>query len=534
MYYDSILIRFVLPFLQKLKDLYYASTVAAIVQRTGNKGKELTAHSAIWNFVKRKDYLSRVWEHSLIFRVFSWVLNAPAAFFSKLYPRLSEYSKESYFVRIFTESYIFKLMRSVVTRYEITIGLSIAAIAVIPDKWWKNTYILALVGLLFLLYYIKIIVQKYEGFSLKSFDFALFAFAAAVVVAEVTGLDPKQSMRFFLFYLSCFLLVLLMSSAVRTGRALNRLVETLLIGISLTGIYGVYQWIVGVPTDPSLIDLGLNSGMSGRVFSTMQNPNNYAEILVLALPFFAAVIFNAQTVTRKVFFFVLALPTLLALLGTGSRSSWIGLLIAGFVFIFFKERRLIPVAILLGILSIPVVKIAAPSIYMRAMTLFNASNDTSIGYRGLIYKTVAPMFKDYWVTGVGLGTGTLEEPFMQVIRRYFLDTDQMWTYPPHTHNLFLQIWIEVGFIGIVSFLWFIVRMVKNCMINIFAGEDKQINHILMAGVAGVLGNLVIGFAEYNWFYARTMVFFWVNIGIVLAGLGILLRKKEGLQRKSNI
>lgn len=534
MYYDSFILSFVFTVVGKLKDLYYNSVLARIIKKIADGGKALADGSSIWNFVKRRDYLSKVWEHSKVFRFLSWVLNAPAAFISRHYHKHKGIVKESCFFKALANSCLFKMLRLVFTKYEVVVGVSIFLIAIIPDmhNLWKNSYIPVIAVALLLIYYVKVILHRYEGFNLKAIDFALFAFMAALVVSQVTGLYPRQSMRFFLFYIACFMFVLIISSSMRTGKALNRLIEIMLVGISLTGVYGIYQRLVGVPTDPSLVDLELNSGMGGRIFSTMQNPNNYAEVLVLTIPFFVAVIFNADTVIKKTFFALLAFPPLIALLATGSRSSWIGMAVAVFVFVFLKERRLIPVMIILGILCIPVVKVAAPSIYMRAMTLFNASNDSSIGYRGLIYETVEPMLKDYWITGIGLGSGTPGEPFMRVIQRYYLNSDEMFAYPPHTHNLFLQVWLEVGLLGIVTFIWFIIRMVKNCMISIFSKEDKQINHILMAGVAGVLGNLVIGLAEYNWFYPRTMLFFWINIGIILAGLSILARKKHGLAPKS--
>lgn len=532
MYYNSIIFGFIFDLLNKLKDLYYASTTARLIKKLADRGKALFSHSVIWNFVKRKDYLSSVWEYSGVARFLTWVLNAPAAFLGRFYHGSKDAVKESYTVRIITNSAVFRFVRLLLVRFEVTIGLSIALIAVIHHRIWNNLFSTVIILGLFVIYFIKTLLQRYEGFNVKAIDFALFAFMLSVVMAELTGLFPKDSLRSFIFYATCFLFVLLISSSMRTGRALNGLVEIMLVGICLTGIYAIYQSIMGVPTDPSLTDLTLNAGMPGRVYSTMQNPNSYAEVLILTLPFFAAVIFNAESILRKLFFTALAIPPLFALFATGSRSSWIGLAAAIMVLVFFKERRLIPVAVLLGILSLPVMGIVAPSIYRRVMTIFKAGKDTSFNYRGYIFETFKPMLQDFWFTGIGLGSGMKNQTFMKILQRYPLHFELNRTYPPHTHNTFLQIWIEVGFVGIVTFVWFIIRMVKNCMINIFSGAEKQVNHILMAGVAAISANLVMSLAEYTWFYPRAMLFFWIDIGIILAGLAIVARKKDGLSKKS--
>ncbi len=420
-------------------------------------------------------------------------------------------------------SIFFKPIFYVFARYEVLTGISILLIAIVDHRFWNNIYSTVIVFFLFGVYLFRISVKSLEKFSFKPLDTVFILFAAAVTTALFTGIFPKQSLRFFIFYATCFVFVLVITMGIKTAKELDKLVRIMLAGIFLTALYAIYQRIAGIPFDPSLTDLTLNQGMPGRAFSTMQNPNNYAEVLVLTLPFFAAVILNAKNLLTGLLFSGLGGATVLALLTTGSRSSWIGLAVAFFVFVFLKERRLIPVFMVLGIMSLPVIRVAAPSVYLRAMTIFNAGSDSSFSYRGLIFDMFKPMLKDFWVTGIGLGTGVPNETFMKIFHRYPLDPT-MWTYPPHTHNLYLQVWIETGLAGILTFIWFIARMIKKGMKSVFGSKNIEANHIIMAGISGLSGSLVMGLAEYTWFYPRAMLFFWIAGGITMAGIGITAKE----------
>jgi O-antigen ligase len=118
---------------------------------------------------------------------------------------------------------------------------------------------------------------------------------------------------------------------------------------------------------------------------------------------------------------------------------------------------------------------------------------------------------------------------MKVCEGYYLFTKKV---PPHAHNLFLQIWLEVGLAGIIAFVWFIVRMIKKCITNICIKADKYINNILVAGISSMTGVLLMGLSEYIWYYPRVMIVFWTVVAVMLAGLSIANTRREGLSQKN--
>ena len=487
-----------------VRNAYASSAVSRLLQGISARFRNLLSGSAAWDFIRKESLVTRAWEHSGTFRLTSWLLNFPSRILGVFYTKCRE---------AFAESITVKFLTAVVDSLHILLGVFLALMVLIPHARWHNIYSVLAIVLLAVLYFLGTIIGRKTGFNLRAIDAVLFIFVICVILAEITSVLPGGSISTFIFYMTCFLLVLLMASLLTTRESLASVIELFLIGISASAVYGIWQAVVvGIPADPSLTDVALNEGLPGRLYSTMGNPNNYAEILVLTIPFFFAVIFNADSYVKKSAYFILALPSVAALLLTYSRSGWIAFAVSLFVYVFLKNRKMIPFVLLFGVLCIPLLP---DTVYRRLMTIWNPQ-DSSAKYRVMILETIKPMFRDFWATGIGLGPA----PFMRIYGRYYQFTK---TTAPHSHNLFLQIWLETGIAGILSFVWFTGRLLKSGIKSIFNKSDLHVSNILMAAAASLCGVLVMGLAEHIWFYPRVMLVFWADVGIMLAGLGIINR-----------
>ena len=175
-----------------------------------------------------------------------------------------------------------------------------------------------------------------------------------------------------------------------------QVINMALAGLTIAGIYGVYQYIIKVPVNPAWIDTKLNQGNLTRVFSFFNNPNDFAEVILIFVPFYCAAFFNTKNVFARLVYLAMAVPPVLSMLMTLSRGAWVALALAAVVYVFFKEKKLIPVFVLLWICGGTVfTSINSAS----SRTLMNPA-DSSYSTRIEIWKTVAPRcIKDYWLTG---------------------------------------------------------------------------------------------------------------------------------------
>jgi len=388
--------------------------------------------------------------------------------------------------------------------FEAGLCLFLLGMSIISHEYWNNLYTVLAAIFYLAMYFIKSGLKK-QSISIKSVDFFFMLFFLTVTLAALTSIAPADSFRIFLFFMSSLLFAFILASSINSRKSLNLVLLTLYLAVMVTSFYAVYQKRIGVAVDPSLTDVELNKGMPGRVYSTMGNPNNYAEYLVLFLPLCAAYVMNMKHKGKKFLFSIGLMLPVVALALTYSRSGWVGLALAVFVALFFIDWKLIPLAFVIGLMAVPFLP---QTIINRAMTIGNLQ-DSSNAYRIYIWEGVLNMLKDYWATGVGLGP----EPFSRIYANYARPEAVI---APHSHMLYLEIWIEMGVAAIISFLWYLIRVVKKSILHIKLSEDGYFRNILIASIAAIAGISFICVAEYVWFYPRTMLTFWITLGIAMA------------------
>lgn len=503
---ESLFYKFIYSLAAFLANGWNNSLCAAFFRKLGRALKTLLAGSWLADLVWREGCVSRTWENSLLYRLPNGLIGLPSRLLHKPYLNASE---------VLTGSILFRLLLLFLDRLHVLTAVFLAAALVVPDQYWHNQYSLMVFSGLLFLYILRTIAEGNTGFSFKALNVFLPVFLVCVVIAVPFSIMPAESSRFLGFHLTGFLALIMMIASIRNRTEMSETVGIITAGLALSGLYGVYQYVAGVPVNPAWIDPSTNEGSLRRAWSAFGNPNNFAEVLIMLLPFGAAAFFNAKGWFKKLFFLAAAIPPFIALLMTLSRSGWIGFAAAALIFMFFKDKRLIPVFILLGILVFPFLP---QSIYRRILSIVNPE-DTSTLTRVNIYRSVLPILKEYWFSGLGLGSETL----VKVMRNFYMFT-KGGTILPHSHNLYLQIWFETGIAGILSFLAFIGATFKKGIRTIYSSGDKYIKNILIAGVSSLSGILVMGLAEYVWFYPRVQLFFWVAAGLLFAALGMALRE----------
>ena len=283
------------------------------------------------------------------------------------------------------------------------------------------------------------------------------------------------------------------------------MVSLAVVGLSVAALYGCYQGYIGVDIVPSQQDMAVNAGMPGRAYSFFDNPNNFAEQLAMLLPLDLALFLNCRW--RGKLLSLLSLGLGVAAIGfTYGRASWIGLSFAVVVFLALLNWRWVPVLLVAGLAAIPFLP---ETIYNRILTIGN-TNDSSIRYRFEIYETTRNLMEDYWARGVGLGTDVMKKVF----ETYPTNFDG--TYPVHTHNNYLQMWGETGILGLFSYLALLLWQLKTGVKSFCSALDPRVKRLLAASIGGFCGILVIGLAEYTWYYPRNMFTYWFLFGVISA------------------
>ncbi|MDP4093043.1 MAG: O-antigen ligase family protein [Bacillota bacterium] len=503
--YNSVIIRFISVILGSLKTAYYESRTGLIVARSSKVLKTAFQNSIFWRAVRLGERSSEFWENSIIFKLLQGIGKGIVFVIRSIFSLLGT---------AYSESITGRIISAVTNNFALVFSFFIFMLTVVPYKVWHNQYGLIFGGLLLLLYLIKTGMDKGFGLDIKRVDFAFVLFMLATLLSVVTSIDIKGSSKSFLFEAVAFLFVFILANSIRTKRDLSIIIYGIIVGVTIASIYGLWQYANHIPIDPLWVDISYSPGVT-RIYSTMGNPNNYAEYLILALPFYGAAFFNTRQKGWRALIVLLALLPLSNLLLTNSRGSWIAFVVLFMVYVFLKNRKLIPILLVIGIVMIPFIP---ASIIKRISTV---GKDSSSELRLIIWKSSYKMLKDFWVTGIGKGSA----PFISLFQHYNITI----TPPAHSHMLPLVIWLESGIAGILSFLWMLARIVKKGCISIFGKGDAYLNNVMMACIAALIGIIIVGMVEYVWFYERVMYMFWIVVAIFYIAVNI---GKNSVQLKS--
>ena len=296
-------------------------------------------------------------------------------------------------------------------------------------------------------------------------------------------------------------------SAVRHVEDLKRLAAGGGVCVLVSSLYGVYQRIQGVEVNRSNVDLKVNAGMPGRVDSFFDNANTFAEVLILLLPLVLALILCSKHLYSK----LLAGGTLVvgvAALGmTYSRASWVGIACAMAVMVFLWRPKLIPLCGVLCVLCIPLLP---TTIWNRILTIGNFSDSSTMNRLPTLRAAIA-VIASRPVRGVGLGTA-VPKVFIADWNLYHADFPYV-----HSHNFYLEVWLQTGIVGVVSFIGAMLWNIKQAARTVRRCQNSAARTITCASAAALCGAMVCGLADYLWNYPRVMVIFWFVFAVALAG-----------------
>lgn len=463
--------------------------------------------STVCRLAAREGAIMRAWPESVLRRVAAALVNIPCALFRWLYQIARG---------LWDGSLVFRVLSALGGAAWVPLGLLMLVMLCVPHALWDNRYGFLGVLLVTALFLVGCMGRGRQRLQAERLGPYMVLYAILICYGLAASLSVALSLRFFIFHVTSFLIVLLLVSSIRSYRQLHLLIILVGAGLLAAALYGCYQGYVGVPVVAGQQDLSLNAGMPGRVYSFFDNPNNFAEVLAMLIPLMLALLINARTRVGRLLALVVLGASVISIGLTYSRSSWIGLTLAIILFFAFRNWRLVPLLLVLGLFALPFLP---TSIYNRILTIGNME-DSSTRYRFYIYEAMGNLLRDYSLRGVGLGSDVMQAAFEQ----YPLMPDGY--YPLHAHNNYLQMWGEVGIFGLLAYLGLIFGQLKAGVKAYVRGTDKRVKCMLSAAISAMCAILVISLAEYTWFYPRNMFLFWFLFGVIAVCVKIMHSPEE--------
>lgn len=332
------------------------------------------------------------------------------------------------------------------------------------------------------------------------FSYLIICFFS-IFISSNTRISSRAFLGKVLQDLAFFFVVV---DVLNSRRRLKNVLYVLFVSSFLLGIDGIYQhfthkeFIRNRPYDLP------------RIHATFPTANDFGCYLITVIPFSMVCFFDKFNFRKLFRFLFLGLFILLfaCLMLTVSRGAWFGF-IASLLFISIWIKALGVFFLALVIFIIATRQFYTPFLKSRLANFFVFSDGGSID-RNMIWQIAGRMFMRRPLVGLGLGT------FMFNFSKFASGT-----YPysvPYAHNCYLQIAVEIGIFGLLSFLSILI-LFFSCGIDLIVTRQKTFFwYVLLASLAAILAYSVQMAVDTNLYSLDLGALFWFTLGLGVAAM----------------
>jgi O-antigen ligase len=193
----------------------------------------------------------------------------------------------------------------------------------------------------------------------------------------------------------------------------------------------------------------------------------------------------------------------LALVLAFSTGGWLGALAGALVVIFYLGRR--KLALRFGAAAaLAFVVISGAAMVSVLPERLNPLRQTG-GFRVDLWVSSLQMILDHPLLGVGLDN--FPYLYQQVYLREGAAAEPNLSHP---HNWILHMWLQLGLLGLVAFIWLVARAWKLA--------QRSRTSWLIAGALGATADLLVhGFIDNSYFLVDLAFLFWLALALVENG-----------------
>lgn len=297
--------------------------------------------------------------------------------------------------------------------------------------------------------------------------FLVYIIFTALSTYPITSIN--ELIRVFSFLIMYFTGYVMIQSKIDIINFIKVVIVSSIIPISV----GYFQLLNGA-------GLYTNPGFENRIAGTFGHPNVLGYFLLIILSLMIYLFFEKDIIKKTIYryiFTIYAFLLMILLISTFTRGAWIGLfiLLAGVSIIKFPKKTFIYTAIFIPILGVfmslyvwlqqtiwyELTPIEDIPVIARVVGLFSGDPSDSIIWRQVMWSDMYD--KALTRPILGFGTGTIEI-IVEEVRGVALGALEV-------HNDYIRIFVELGIIGLITYILFILSIFYSLIIRIKSRQD---------------------------------------------------------------
>lgn len=335
--------------------------------------------------------------------------------------------------------------------------------------------------------FIHNLMDFFKDFMGISLIILLFIMIISISYAADKTIAITESARFLSFIILYFIIKYSIDKEKVRG-----LINSYMVIFTVINIYGIFQKITGYGL---LQGYAMENGVL-RINGTFDNPNTFAAFLIIGIFPVVMYIIRSKYIYQRVIYSILLIMSLCNIYFTGSRNSFLGILVGGIVLALIYSWYF-----LIGLGAVAIIAFVIPPVRSRILQI-------AVGDEGRIqiWRTALKMIQEHPLRGVG--NGNFIELYDSYVAKYKYLAYKNYSHYP-SHNSYLKIESELGIVGGLSFISIIINTIIKIKKVIVTVEDKKINLFYIGFFASVAAFIFMNLIENLFFVPTVVVYFWI-------------------------
>ncbi len=318
----------------------------------------------------------------------------------------------------------------------------------IPTTWLELAIYLLFIVNLVKLWQQKILVSEIKRLwhNYQTLLIGVGIWFLAAVIATIISPDLRLSAGVLKgWWFDPLLLLFTSLSLLKTKKDLHFILLALLTSGAMVAGWGLVEYI------------GNFGRQADGLLNSVYKPANYVAMLVVPIILLGwGVLKNSPNPRQRLLVSLLISLQLLALWYTKSYGGFIGL-VAGTIVLFFfiTTKKTKQLAVIVG-LFLFLIGGAVVANQPKFQNIINLTERNSLTTRLQIWEISLEVLKQHPFGGIGLGN--FYQPYRA--QAFAMYTPPLEWEVVKAHNLFLNLWLEVGLLGLLAFIYLLVRYSK--------------------------------------------------------------------------
>jgi O-antigen ligase len=352
----------------------------------------------------------------------------------------------------------------------------------------------------------KMVIQKRLLFKKNDLSWPILGYIGACLLSLIHSVDVIYSLDEIRGdVISPVLLYLVVVDTIQQ-KHLKTIFGGFLCSAAMLSSYGIWAFANGTKV------------LDGRALLTFHYPVTAGVYLSILIILTLSLAYIAESWWRKAGVITCLLISLIAVFLTQARGALAAGSIAFVIFAFLRDRKLL-VVMLLGLMIL--FPLLPKNTVDRAKSIVDITSYTnensSMHSRYGIWRVALLLLKDKWLWGVGYGWKNASSLLTAYSDKYKFKRPNPVIY--HTHNIFLQEWLEIGLIGFVMFMWLVVSIFRQMWPVFRYGVKTSANSTYVSvTIAAIWGFFIADLVDF--FLRYEMVYlFWIIVGLFMVLVG---------------